>query len=63
MDKKPDIFTTDGKGKWRKVVGTRCSSGWCREYGCDFPNCADLSGSEFNDKDAVKALYPDAEFA
>jgi len=43
------------------INGTSCSKGYCREYGCDFPNCATFSGEEFDTLDEAKKTHPDLE--
>ena len=43
------------------INGTRCSRGYCEEYGCDFPNCATFSDETFETLEKAKAKYPSFE--
>ena len=41
--------------------GTSCSEGYCREYGCAFPDCATFTGEEFDTEEQAVATYPGLE--
>ncbi len=62
-DKRQIYATKKESGKIAIINGTSCSEGYCREHGCDFPNCATFSGEEFDTEDEAKATYPDMELA
>ena len=50
--------TKTESGKIAIINGTCCSGGYCREYGCDFPDCATFSGQEFDTEEKARAAYP-----
>ena len=58
-DKRPTYVTKTESGKIAVINGTACSEGYCREYGCDFPNCATFSGEEFDTVEKAQKAHPD----
>ena len=58
---RPTYATKIESGKIAIIHGTDCSSGYCREYGCDFPNCATFGGEEFNTEEEAKQAHSDFE--
>jgi hypothetical protein len=48
-------------GKIAIFDGVSCPSGYCKEYGCDFPNCANFTGEEFDSEEDAKVAYKDLE--
>lgn len=54
-------YATEVEGKIRIIKDTCCSEGYCREYGCDFPNCATFTGEEYATIDEAKERHPDLE--
>ena len=60
-DKRPTYATKIESGKIAVINGTACSEGYCREYGCAFPDCATFSGEEFDTEEQAKQAHPDLE--
>jgi len=55
------VYATEIKEKIAIIDGTRCDQRYCRESGCDFPDCASFSGEEFNSIDEAKTKYRNLE--
>ena len=53
--------TRDENNNIAIINGTCCSEGYCREYGCDFPNCATFSGEVFETEEKAKSVYSNLE--
>lgn len=45
--------------KIKVINGTNCDVKYCVEMGCDFPQCASLTGEEFDDLECARNKYPD----
>ncbi len=43
------------------ITDTACSIDYCKEFGCDFPNCA-ISDERFSNEDEAKLKYPNIEY-
>lgn len=54
-------LTKDDENKYRLVGETRCSRAYCSEYGCCFPDCAELGEEVFDSPESARSHYKDKE--
>ena len=55
------IFATELDGVIYILGDPRCSQAFCREYGCVFPDCADMTAETYNTLEDAKAIHPNLE--
>ena len=60
-DMTTQTYATEVDEKIRIINGTCCSEGYCREHGCDFPNCATFTNEEYATAEEAKMEHPDLE--
>ena len=56
---KSPSYATIVDDKVRIVIGVKCNRYYCRESGCDFPSCANLSDEEFDTIEEAREKFPD----